>query len=133
MAIVFTYTPATNIVEQTGGTAGTTATFADFVTADRAGTYTVMDAIATALNLTLDRLIRPVELRALKITFNLAGTNAGAGDTVDITGTDAWGNAQVESINVAAGNGAYISAFHQSQISIGISSEHGCTPNPIIN
>jgi len=110
MAIAFGYIPATNIITVTGGTAGTPATFADFVVADRAGTYTIMDAIATALNLVLDRLIRPVELRALQITFTLAGTNAGAGDTVDITGTDAWGNAQNESINVAAGNGAYTSA-----------------------
>ena len=110
MAIVFGYTPATNIVVVTGGTAGVPATFADFVTADRAGSYAVMDAIATAMNLTLDRLIRPVEFRALKITFTLAGTNAGAGDTVDTTGTDAWGNAQTESINVAAGNGVYVSA-----------------------
>jgi len=110
MAIAFGYVPATNIVTVTGGTAGIPATFADFVVADRAGTYTVMDAIATAMNLVLDRLIRPVEFRALQITFTLAGTNAGAGDTVDITGTDAWGNAQNESINVAAGNGAYESA-----------------------
>lgn len=110
MAIAFAYAPATNTVVVTGGTAGTPATFADFVIADRLGSYVIMDAIATAMNLTLDRLIRPTEFRALKITFMLAGTNAGAGDTVDITGTDAWGNAQTESINVAAGNGAYASA-----------------------
>jgi len=110
MAIAFGYVPATNIVTVTGGTAAIPATFADFVVADRAGTYTIMDAIATAMNLVLDRLIRPVEFRALQITFTLAGTNAGAGDTVDITGTDAWDNAQNESINVAAGNGAYVSA-----------------------
>jgi hypothetical protein len=43
----------------------------------------------------------------LQITFTLAGTSAGAGDTLDVTGTDWRGAAQNESIDVSAGDGAY--------------------------
>ena len=103
-------------VQVTGGTAGSPANFASFVTADRAGTYDVLDAVATALNLSLDRQPRPVELRALKLDVVLVGTNAGAGDTVDLAGTDAWGGAISESIDVSAGNATYTSAKRYATI-----------------
>ena len=80
MAIAFTYDESTNIVAVTGGTSGTPATFADFVTADRAGTaeLTSEDAPAScAFNMTLTEQIRPVEDLALQISFILAGTSAG--------------------------------------------------------
>ena len=80
MAIAFTYDESTNIVAVTGGTSGTPATFADFVTADRAGTaeLTPEDAPAScAFNMTLTEQIRPVEDLALQISFILAGTSAG--------------------------------------------------------
>ena len=49
MAITFAYTESTNTVVVTEGTSGTPATFADFVTADRAGTGTdLLLAIAGA-------------------------------------------------------------------------------------
>ena len=44
MAIAFGYTESTNTVVVTGGTSGTPATFADFVTADRAGTAELLAA-----------------------------------------------------------------------------------------
>lgn len=67
----------------------------------------MLPATLCALNMTLTYQIRPVEDLALPLKFVLAGTSAGAGDTLDITGTDWRGAAQVESINVAAGNGTY--------------------------
>ena len=94
-------------VEVTGGIAIAPADFADFVTFDRAGTAVLLEAEACGVNHTLDEQIRPVEDLAIQITFTLAGTSAGAGDTLDVTGTDWRGAAQIESINVAAGNVAH--------------------------
>jgi len=112
-AITFTYDESDNKVVQTEGTEGTPATFADFVTADRAGTaeLTPEDApIACTTNSTLTYQIRPVEDLALQITFTLASTSAGAGDTLDVTGTDWRGAAQSENIDVSGGNAAYTGA-----------------------
>lgn len=94
-------------VRVAGGTSDTPATFDDFVTADRAGTAVLLEAEACGLNHTLDEQIRPVEDLAIPITFTLAGTSAGAGDTLNVTGTDWRGAAQFESIDVSGGNGAY--------------------------
>lgn len=105
--IVFSYDEATNKVVVTGGTEGTPATFADFVTADRAGTAELLAATLCALNMTLTYQIRPVENLALQINFILSGTSAGAGDTLDITGTAFDGSAQSESIDVSGGDGTY--------------------------
>jgi len=114
MAIVFTYDESQNVATVKGGTSGTPATFADFVTADRAGTaeLTPEDApVACTTNITLTKQIRPCESRALQITFTLAGTSAGAGDTLDVTGTD-WDDVAQgpESIDVSGGDGAYTGA-----------------------
>ena len=87
----WTYDESTNMVVVIAGTEGTPATFDDFVTADRAGTaeLTPEDApINCGTNLTLTEQVRPVEDLAVQITFTLAGTSAGAGDTLDVTGTD---------------------------------------------
>jgi len=109
MAIAFTYTEATNIVVVTGGTSDTPATFADFVTADRAGTATLLVATAgLSPTLALTYQIRPVEDMALLITFTVAAKTAQA-DYIFITGTDWRDAAQTEAIDVTAGNGAYVS------------------------
>ena len=109
MAIAFIYTESTNIVRVTGGTSGTPATFADFVTADRAGTATLLVATAgLSPTLALTYQIRPVEDMALLITFTVAAKTAQA-DYIFITGTDWRDAAQTEAIDVTAGNGAYVS------------------------
>ena len=109
MAIAFTYTEATNIAVVTGGTSGTPAVFADFVTADRAGTATLLVATAgLSPTLALTYQIRPVEDMALLITFTVAAKTTEA-DYIFITGTDWRDAAQTESIDVSAGNGAYVS------------------------
>ena len=108
MAIVFTYTKSTNTVVLTGGTSGTPATFADFVTADRAGSVTLLTAWVPNNNTkALTYQITPVEKRALLISFVVAAKTAEA-DFIFVTGTDAWDAAQTESINVTAGNGTYV-------------------------
>ena len=92
MAIVFTYTESTNTVVVTDGTSGTPATFADFVTADRAGTAVLLVATAgLSPTLPLDYQIRPVENIALLITFNVASKTTET-DYIYITGTD-WRDA----------------------------------------
>ncbi len=111
MAINFTYTESTNIVVQLEGTEGTPATFANFVTADRAGTADLLPAENCTVNHTLTYQIRPVELRALQISFILSGTSAGATDTLDVTGTDWDGQAQNESIDVSGGDATYNGAY----------------------
>ena len=88
MAIVFAYTESTNIVVQTGGTEGTPATFADFVTADRAGTDTsLLSAGAPASDLALTYAVRPVEDLALLVKCVVANKTAEA-DHIFITGKD---------------------------------------------
>jgi len=109
MAISFTYTEATNTVVVTEGTVGTPATPVNFVTFDRAGTATLLVATAgLSPTLALTYQIRPVDVIALLITFTVASKTAQA-DFIFITGTDWRGAAQTESIDVTAGNGAYVS------------------------
>ena len=109
-----TYTEATNTVvlvggDDIGGTSGDPYTFAEFVTADRAGTATLLVATAgLSPTLALTYQIRPVEEMALLITFTVAGKTTQA-DYIFITGTDWRGAAQTEAIDVSAGNGAYVS------------------------
>jgi hypothetical protein len=104
----FAYAPATNTVTVTGGTSGSPADFASFVAADRAGAGTSLLAAWSPNSNTkaLTYQVRPVELLALLISFVVAGKTAET-DYIFITGTDAWGAAQTESINVSAGNGTY--------------------------
>lgn len=105
----FTYTKPTNIVVVTGGTSGSPADFASFVATDRAGSVTLLAAWTPNSNTkTLTYQITPVELLALLISFVVASKTTET-DYIFITGTDAWGNAQTESINVSAGNGTYVS------------------------
>lgn len=104
----FAYATATNIVTVTGGASGSPADFASFVAADRAGAGTSLLAAWTPNSNTkaLTYQVRPVELLALLISFVVAGKTAEP-DYLFITGTDAWGAAQTEAIDVSAGNGTY--------------------------
>ena len=116
MAITFTYTESTNIVVVTEGTSGAPATFANFVTFDRAGTDTVLlSAGAPASNLALTYAVRPVEDLAILVKCVVANKTAEA-DFIFITGTDWRGAAQTESIDVTAGNGSYTSAKYWATI-----------------
>jgi hypothetical protein len=104
----FAYATATNIVTVTGGASGSPADFASFVAADRAGAGTSLLAAWTpnSNTKTLTHQVRPVELLALLVTFEVAGKTAEP-DYLFITGTDAWGAAQTEAIDVSGGNGTY--------------------------
>jgi hypothetical protein len=116
MAIVFAYTVATNTVVVTGGTSGTPATFANFVTADRAGTGTSLKAASAAsATYTLTYAVRPVELLAVVVKCIVAAKTTQT-DYLFISGHDAWGTAQTESIDVSAGNGSYTSTKRWSVI-----------------
>jgi len=116
MAINFTYDEATNKVVVTGGTSGIPATFADFVTADRAGVDTVLLSAGTpANNLALAYAVRPVEDLAIKVKCVVANKTAEA-DFIFITGKDWRGAAQTENIDVTAGNGSYTTTKYWSEI-----------------
>jgi len=117
MAINFTYDEATNKVVVTGGTSGTPATFADFVTADRAGVDTILlSAGAPANNLALTYAVRPVEDLAIKVKCVVANKTPVQTDYIFITGKDWRGVAQTESVDVTAGNGSYITTKYWSEI-----------------
>lgn len=78
--------------------------------ADLAGTYTVLAATTSAAGLIpFEMPVNALET-AEQVDVILAGTTAGAGDTVDLTGIDVLGNGLIESINVAGGNGTYTSS-----------------------
>ncbi len=99
------------------GTSSVPATFADFVTADRAGEAVLLAATAgLSPTLALTYAIRPVEDLALLISFIVASKTAEA-DFIFITGTDFAGNAQTESLDVTAGNGTYVTTKYFATIS----------------
>jgi len=117
MAIAFSYTEATNKVVQTGGTSGTPATFADFVTADRAGVDTILlSAGSPASDLALAYAVRPVEDLAILVKCVVANKTPTQTDYIFITGKDWRGAAQTESIDVTAGNGSYTTTKYWSEI-----------------
>ena len=84
----FAYTAATNKTVITAGASDSPADFPSFVAADRAGTLALKAATASATGMTLTTQVRPAELLAIELDFTLAGTSAGAGDTLDIYGVD---------------------------------------------
>ncbi|MEW6386818.1 MAG: hypothetical protein AB1491_04795 [Thermodesulfobacteriota bacterium] len=103
---IFTYDPATHKVTVTGGTEASPADFASWVAADRAGTLTLWSGTPTT-GITLTTPVRPCEKLALPLDLVIAGaTDMGAGDTIGLTGTDAWGQAQDETL-VAEANGTF--------------------------
>jgi hypothetical protein len=116
LAIAFTYTESTNKIVVTGGTSGTPATFADFVTADRAGTDTdLLVAASPGSAVALTYAVRPVEDLAILVKCVVANKTAEA-DFIFITGTDWRGAAQTESIDVTAGNGSYTTTKYWASI-----------------
>ena len=118
MVGTWTYDEATNKVVVTGGTSGAPATFADFVTADRAGTATDLLAATAGLSptLALTYAVRPVEDLAIIVKCIVASKTAEA-DFIFITGTDWRGAAQTESLDVTAGNGTYTTTKYFATIS----------------
>jgi hypothetical protein len=70
-------------------------------------TYTLLPETICATGHVLTYQVRPIQAREIVITFILSGTSAGAGDTLDITGTDENAVEQTESIDVSAGDDSY--------------------------
>ena len=100
-----TYSLSADQLTITGYSAVTPCLFKDVYTADKAGSIQLKTG-TPAMNMTLTQQIKPTDKLALKIDFVLSGTNAGAGDTIVITGTDAWDNAQSETLATVA-DGTY--------------------------
>jgi hypothetical protein len=98
-----------------GYTSGTPCIAKNLHDADIAGTRILAPSLPCTTSMLIHN-IRPAEKGALRVKFTLSGTTAGAGDTIDITGIGADGEAVTESISVAAGNGVYQSARSYSSI-----------------
>ena len=95
---------------------GTVTDLDSAVTADLAGSYTLLAAATPAASMTPLRM--PVRsLRAMsKVDVTLAGGTSGAGDTVTLTGLDYGGAAFTETLDVSAGNGTYSSTRYFSDL-----------------
>ena len=105
-----------NKVIVTGGTSGTPADFASFVTADRAGEAVLLAATAgLSPTLALTYALRPVDVIALLISFIVASKTTET-DYIFVTGTDWRGAAQTESLDVSAGNGTYVTTKYFATI-----------------
>jgi len=104
MALTITYDVPTNTITATGPY--TNMVFSQFYTADIAGTRSLYVG-PVGMNITLTTQIKPAEMLALLIDFILSGSDAGAGDTIEITGTDKDDNPQTETLDVSAGDGTY--------------------------
>jgi len=105
MAITFAYTQATNTVVVTEGTAETPATFSGFVTADRAGTLTLLDAgviDADPDTFSLDDQPRPCERGLIEVLITTSADRAGA--TLEIVGKDYDSDAIGETIDISTAN-----------------------------
>jgi hypothetical protein len=88
----------------------------DFISADRANAATLLPAEACTTGHTLTYAVRPVEDLALQLSFVIAGSSAGAGDTLAVSGTDWRGAVQTESIDVSGGNATYTGANYWASI-----------------
>lgn len=104
-----------NAVKVSGFTSGTPATVYDLYTADTSGTRIVAPPLPSTTGMICAELF-PGETGAIRLNFILSGTTAGAGDTLDITGTGADGETITESIDVSAGDGTYLTAYSYSAI-----------------
>lgn len=81
------------------------------VSADLAGSYTILPENSPAAGL-VPKSMPVKELGAAStVSVILSGTSAGAGDTVALTGIDYASNPLVESIDVSAGDGTYVTTM----------------------
>jgi hypothetical protein len=100
-----TYDLTYNNIIVTGYTETAPCTFTDLYNADKAGSLQLKAPVAAALDLSLDRQIRPADDKALKL--NIIITNFSVAGEVTLTGLDKDGNAQTETISISA-NGTYV-------------------------
>lgn len=104
-----------NIVTVSDYTSAVPCRLSDVYAADLAGERILAPALTCTTGMTITR-IYPAENRGERIQFVLSGTSAGAGDTIDITGTGVNDEALTESIDVSSGDGTYTSAYSYKTI-----------------
>lgn len=97
---------------------GTESSLAPAVTADLAGTYTLLTATTPAASLTPIEM--PVkDLSAMdQVQVVLAGSTLGAGCTVTLTGIDVGGLPVTETLDVSGGNGTYTSVRGYADVTL---------------
>ncbi len=116
MAIATTYTPATEVLEATGGTEGTPHEMVELAQADEDGTLALLAATSSTTAMTLTYQVKPGWKGAQLLDFVLNGTSAGAGDTVDVYGRDWHGASLSENIDVSGGDGTYTTTMGFSEV-----------------
>jgi len=90
---------------------GTETTITGAITLNNANTYEILPATTSATGLIPIQMSVGLVRDIAKVDVILAGTSAGAGDTVDLTGVDLDGNALTETIDVSGGNATYTSTL----------------------
>lgn len=113
MAISVSYDPTENKITIAGGTESSPADFDDIVSADRAGTFKLLDGTIDADpdTFSLDNQPRPVEKLALQLQITCTPRS---GATCDISGKDAWGNPISENgIDISSGSANTTNRFSE--------------------
>ncbi len=95
---------------------GTETTITGAITLNNGNTYTTLPATTSATGLIPIQMSVGLVRDISKVDVVLAGTSAGAGDTVDLTGVDLDGNALTETIDVSGGNATYTSTLAYADI-----------------
>jgi hypothetical protein len=108
-----TYDAANNVITAVGGTSSASVGFVDLYNADVAGSRSLKAATASPFTASLDTPVKPAGSLALKI--NCVVTNFSVAGTVQLTGRDAWGNAQSETVNIT-GNGTFTTTKYFASI-----------------
>jgi hypothetical protein len=97
---------------------GTETTITGAVTLNNANTYEILPATTSAASLVPIQMSVGLVRDVAKVDVVLAGTSAGAGDTVVLTGSDLDGNALTETIDVSGGDGTYTSTLAYADITL---------------
>ena len=72
-----TYNATNNILTVTGYTEAVPCTFTELYSADKAGSLQLLAPVAAALDLSLDRQVRPADNKALKLNIIITGFKIG--------------------------------------------------------
>ena len=90
---------------------GASQSYSGIYTQEKLDTYTILPSTTPTTGITSILTMPTLEmLSSARLSLVIAdSTDIGAGDTVTLTGTDEWGSALTESIDVSGGNATYTS------------------------
>ncbi len=109
----WSFDPVNNVETKVGGTSGDGKAFDDAHTADVGGTRALLAATASPFTASLTTSVKPCESLALKLSAVITGFSVAG--TIVLTGKDAWGNAQNETLVISA-DGTVVSTLYYASI-----------------